>query len=350
MKIIYGVSGEGLGHVFETLELVSRLKCEGHTVKILTYGDRAFSFLGPLGASRIEGVHLEVTPKGDVSIVHTFFKNLHIVGFYIKNWRRLKKEISDFEPDVFITAFEPYTTLISHIFRKPLISIDNQNELLYIRKPEGVKWFDFKITQWSTRLCTWGAAYYILKSFNKITPSKNNLYYVFPIVQSETRKMKPIVADHIFLYLTKPNHKLIEVLKTMPEKCIVYCGGRIGVDGNITYRASGGAEYIEDLRTCKAIIATTGFSLIADAFLLKKPYFGVPLKNQFEQAYNARILRKFSIGEFSENVKKDEIESFLKHLPDYRTALEKYNFDPADEETTLISILEKIKRDQLQAL
>ncbi len=345
MKIIYGVSGEGLGHVFEAMELASRLKSEGHTVKILTYGERAFAFLRPFDVLCIEGVHLEVTSRGGFSLPLTFLKNLHIIGFYVKNWTRLKKEISDFKPDVFITAFEPYTTLISHIFHKPLVSIDNQNELLYIQRPKGINWFSFKLTRWSTRACTWGASHYIVKSFNKINPSKNNLHYVFPIIQSETRKLKSITGDHVFLYLTKPNPELIKILKTISEKFIVYCNGKVGVDGNIVYRASGGDDYLEDLRTCKAIIATTGFSLIADAFFLKKPYFGVPLKNQFEQAYNARILRKFSIGEFSECVKKDEIESFFKYLPDYRTMLEKYNFDPADEEMMLTAVLGKIKQN-----
>jgi uncharacterized protein (TIGR00661 family) len=343
MKIIYGVSGEGLGHVFEAIELISHLRREGHAVKVLTYGDRAFNFLRPFDAIRIEGVHLEVTRRG-FSPWLTFLKNVRIIGFYLKNWSRLKKAISDFKPDVFITAFEPYTTLISHIFHKPLISVDNQNELLYIRKPKGVSGFDFKLTQWSTRVCTWGAAHYIVKSFGKTISPKSNIHCVFPIIQAETRKLTPAVGDHIFLYLTKPNPALIEILKGRPEKCIVYCNDKVGLDGNITYRASGGTDYLEDLRTCKAIMATTGFSLIADAFFLKKPFFGVPLKNQFEQVFNAHILRQFCIGEFSENVKREEIDLFLKRLPEFRVTLEKHHFDPTEQERTLVNILGKIRQ------
>ena len=45
MNIVYGVSGEGLGHVFEAKEIIVRLRKEGHAVKVLTYGDRAVASL-----------------------------------------------------------------------------------------------------------------------------------------------------------------------------------------------------------------------------------------------------------------------------------------------------------------
>ncbi|MEI6238441.1 MAG: glycosyltransferase family protein [bacterium] len=345
MKIIYGVSGEGLGHVFEAIEIIAALKREGHTVKVITYGDRAYSFLNSFKPIRIEGVELHTTSKG-FSIWLTFFRNLHIIGFYIRNWSRLKKEIIDFKPDVFITAFELYTTIISHVLHKPLISIDNQNDLLYVKKPKGVSIFDFKIVQCSTRVCTWGASYYIVKSFYKRAVSHKNVHFVYPTVQRETRKFEMMTGDHIFVYLTKTNENLIALIKKLPYLFIVYCQGKNGVDGNITYRASGGPGYLEDLRTCRAIIATTGFSLISDAFFLKKPYFGVPLKNQFEQVYNAHLLKQFNIGEFSENVTQEELNAFFNNLSVYRTSLEKYHFDPDDEERTLKEILLKIKQNK----
>ena len=55
MKIVYGVSGEGLGHVFEAIEMVTRLKREGHSVKVLTFGDRAMHALAAFSPTRIEG-------------------------------------------------------------------------------------------------------------------------------------------------------------------------------------------------------------------------------------------------------------------------------------------------------
>lgn len=338
MNIVYGISGEGLGHVFEGIEIISLLQRDGHTVKVLTYGERALNLLQPFSPTHIGGIHLEMTPRG-FSLWSTVVGNIHLAGFYIKNWGKLKKELADFKPDVFITAYEPYTTLVSHVFRKPLISIDNQNELLHINKPAGVSWFDFKLVQWSTRICTWGASHYIIKSFNKNNKSTSNRYFVSPIIQRDTRVAQTTVGSHIFVYLTKPNPSLIEILKGMPEHFIVYSNNKVGNEGNLVYRAAGGARYLEDLRTCKAIIGTTGFSLIADALFLKKPYFGVPLKKQFEQIYNAHFLKNYGIGEFSTDVSRKDLDSFLNNLLTYRAHLEKYNFNPQEQEEALRKIL-----------
>src|SRR4051812_38292764 len=104
MRIIYGVCGEGLGHVFEAIETVNFLQREGHIVKVITYGDRAHEILKPFNPTNGGGVLLYSDSEG-FSLPLTIFKNLNLIGFYIKNWRRLKKEIVEFKPDVFISAF-----------------------------------------------------------------------------------------------------------------------------------------------------------------------------------------------------------------------------------------------------
>jgi UDP:flavonoid glycosyltransferase YjiC (YdhE family) len=40
-------------------------------------------------------------------------------------------------------------------------------------------------------------------------------------------------------------------------------------------------RYLEELKACKAIIATAGFTLMSEALYLKKPYLALPLKGQF---------------------------------------------------------------------
>jgi len=125
MNIIYGVSGEGLGHVFEALEIIPYIQRHGHKVKVFTYGERASALLAPYDVTRIEGISLEFNTNG-LSFSATVRKNLKCVPFFFKNWRKLKKEIADFKPDAFITAFDPFSTYAAHAFRKPLISMDNQ--------------------------------------------------------------------------------------------------------------------------------------------------------------------------------------------------------------------------------
>jgi uncharacterized protein (TIGR00661 family) len=344
MNIVYGVSGEGLGHVFEAIEMIEILRYEGHTVKVFTFGNRACCQLAAFHPTRIAGFSLHVNSQ-ELSLALSLLTNLGCIPFYLKNWRRLINEVRAFEPDVFVTSYEPFTTIASHRLHKPLISMDNQNELLYIKNPREAPLLDFKLAQWITRLFTYKASYYLIKSQVKIDHGKTNVYFVSPHIQNEIRNLSPITGEYVLVYLTKPNPKLIEIIKLIPEKFIVYCNNKTGDDKNITYRASG-PSYLPDLNKCKAIIGTTGFSLINDAIYLRKPYFGVPIRKQFEQVHNAYFLRESGVGEFSLDVTKDEIEKFLSSLANYQNRFAEYrnNFD--EQKETLLKILDDIKAIQ----
>lgn len=341
MNVVYGVSGEGLGHVFEAIEITTRLRREGHRVKVLTYGDRACRCLAAFSPTPIEGIHLYFDPKG-LSLAATVFRNLRIFPFYARNWVRLRREIAEFKPDVFVTAYEPFSMVVSHVMHKPLISMDNQNELLYIHAPAGTNMWAFRAARLATRICTYGAAHYIVKSFNRRKGIGDRVRFVSPIIQDEIRSETPTVGSHVLVYLTKPNPELIAVLKAMDEAFVVYCNNQVGVDGNITYRAQG-PTYVRDLTTCKAIIGTTGFSLIADSIFLKKPYFGVPLRKQFEQTHNAHFLAESGLGDYSESISREGLERFLAGLQGYRERLAAYDLDPAEQEETLLEMLRGIE-------
>jgi uncharacterized protein (TIGR00661 family) len=337
MNIVYGVSGEGLGHVFEAIEIATLLREDGHAVKILTFGDRACGSLEAFRPTRIEGVHL-CFDAGGLSLWRTLRGNFGCFPFYARHGRRLLRELADFQPDVFLTAFEPFTTFAAHRLRRPLISMDNQNELCHMSRPRGADAFAFHLARGVTRLVTRGAAEYIVKSFDRSPRGGERVHVVAPIIQRGIRRLRPTAGPHVFVYLTKPNSALIEVLHSLPEAFVVYGQRRAGEDRNIIYRSQG-PDYLRDLASCKAIVGTTGFSLIADSIYLKKPYFGVPLKGQFEQQHNALFLRNSGLGESAGNPSREGLERFLGRLPVYRQRLEEYDLDAGEQEETLRALL-----------
>jgi uncharacterized protein (TIGR00661 family) len=342
VRIVYGVSGEGLGHVFEAIEIVRRMRREGHVVKVLTYGDRAFASLAEFGPTRIEGIHLYFSPAG-MSLVDTVRKNLKIFPFYARNGRRLMRELREFRPDAFVTAYEPFSMIASHILGRPLVSMDNQNELLHIKAPKGVDTFAFWLARLATWVCTFGARFYVVKSFTKHHEDDERVRFVSPIIQREIRDLQPVAGAHVLVYLTKENPELIALLKSMDGTFRVYCNNRVGEDGNVSYRAQG-PTFVRDLCDCRAIIGTTGFSLVADSIYLRKPYFGVPLRKQFEQTHNAHFLADSGLGEFSENPTREQINAFFSKLQVYRERLRDFDLDPAEQEETLIGLLKVIDR------
>jgi uncharacterized protein (TIGR00661 family) len=336
MNIVYGVSGEGLGHVFEAIEIVTRLKEAGHSVRVLTYGDRAMDSLARFGPTRIEGINLYFNDDG-MSLAQTVTRNLKCVPFFLRHWNRLMRELEDFEPDVFLTAYEPFTMVAAHVMGVPLVSMDNQNELLYVHAPAGTDMFAFRLTRLATRVCTHGAVQYVVKTFRKLE-SQRTLHFVAPIIQREIRRLKPVHGNHVLVYLTKANPALIDMLRTIDEQFVVYCLNRTGEEGNITFRAKG-PSFLPDLESCKAIIGTTGFSLISDSIYLRKPYFGVPLRKQFEQTYNAQFLRESGLGDYSEDPTREQVSGFLAKLPEFRGRLLGHALDPTEQEETLLEVL-----------
>ena len=82
--------------------------------------------------------------------------------------------------------------------------------------------------------------------------------------------------------------------------------------------------FLHDLAGAKAVIANAGFSLVSEALHLGKPYLAIPVKNQFEQTFNAYYVDKLGYGAWWKDLGKEQIESFLFNLPFYSDNLHSY--------------------------
>ena len=73
------------------------------------------------------------------------------------------------------------------------------------------------------------------------------------------------------------------------------------------------------MASCKAVMATAGFTLITESLHLKKPYLALPMTGQFEQAINAVFLEKLGCGVNMDRIDKAGIQDFLSRLPELET-------------------------------
>jgi len=343
MKIIYGLSGEGKGHAAVANEVISLLIKEGHEVKVVTYG-KSYEFLKKYSPLKIEGITQYYSKKNKLSLIKTIFKNLNFLFFYFNGWKDVRKKIEEFSPDLFILSFEPLTLKLARSLGKPSISITNQRALLYLKNkiPFGHK-ISFLVSKIATKLATNGADYHIILSFDSLKSKEKNVFFVLPIIQEEIRNLKAREGSKVLVYLKKPNPRLIEILKNVDETFLVYGSEINKQEKNLFYKKSGDS-FINDLRDCKAIIATTGLSLIAEAIYLKKPFFGVPPKNEFEQRLNAEFLKERGIGDFSEEPSKKEFNAFFNKLQTYRKELKKLNFHGDEAKKVLFKLISKIEK------
>lgn len=342
MRILYGVCGEGFGHSSRAKTVIEHLKKRGHEILILTYG-QAYPVLKHLSKTiEVKGIHLYFDENG-LKLSKTFSKSLKNILGNLKNLNQIKEEINSFNPELCITDMEPFVPIIRNLKKLPLISIDNQHRITHLslkvpkkyRKP-------YFLAKNSVNSCVSRANAFIILSFTKQKSPIKNTFLVSPILRPQIIESKSRKGNYVLVYQTKKDDKLIKMLEGIDENFVVYGYDKKQKNKNIVYKKAG-LGFIKDLASCKAIIASSGFSLMSEALFLKKPYFAIPLKGQFEQTLNSLFLRKAGFGEFSENPSLKEIKYFLDNLGNYEKKLKNYKTNPDDAILALDKIINELK-------
>ena len=117
----------------------------------------------------------------------------------------------------------------------------------------------------------------------------------------------------------------LKILKSFPrEKFLAYGYDRHGRDGNVVYKPFSREGFLEDFAACKAVMATAGFTLMTEAFYLRKPYLALPMRGQFEQELNAHWLAKLNNGINLRRIRSEAVGNFLYLVPDFKVHLNDY--------------------------
>ena len=324
--VFYCVCGEGMGHAIRSGVIIDRIK-EKYDVYIFSH-DRAYEYLN----QKFDHVY-EIGGFNTVYINNKVNNTQTLISAFKRNptnikvgYDKLYKKARALSPDVIVTDFEIYATIVSKLLQIPLISLDNihmitqtkidypprhQTEML---KAKGV------IKSYVVR-----PKFHILTSFffPKIRPKKRAVIYP-PVIREDIFKLKPTIGDHIIVYQTsKESDNLVKRLKALDEKFIVYGFNKDEIDSNLTYKKFNEDEFYDDLASAKAVVCNGGFTFITEAITLKKPIYSVPAIGNFEQTLNGFYVQKLGYGEYHENMSVEKLKIFLKRLDKYQNKLNK---------------------------
>lgn len=327
IRIIYAVNGEGLGHATRSKPIIEHLIKE-HDVKILA-GDRAYDYLSKF--FKVDKIHApDIIYKRDcMNIPATVLKGILSFPFVsIPTFFRVIRIFLKFRPDIIISDFEPYSNWAGNFLRVPSICYDNQHIVTNTQVEFKRKyWFSALLDRIVIVMFMAFSEYYFITTFFYPKIRSKRTFLFAPIVRNDVLRLKPKKKNHVLVYQTSHSYDyLIPALKQLKnEKFVIYKSAHHGVDQNIVYREFSEENFLEDLRTCKAIITNGGFSLISEALYLKKPILSVPVRGQFEQILNAIYLEKAGFGRFYEKLSEDVIGNFIKNLSKYEKNLKKFN-------------------------
>jgi uncharacterized protein (TIGR00661 family) len=338
-NILYGVNGEGSGHSTRAKEVIAHLIARGHAVHVVSFDRGLRNLSESFPVTEIFGFRFAYV-NNRMRYRRTLAKNLVTAPQAAGSLRKLMKLAEQWSIDLVITDFEPLSCHVGHRKRLPVIAIDNQHCLTNtdVELPRRYR-RDAAAAKLVTRLMTPRADAYLVISFFTAKPRKRNTFVFPPILRAEVLATKPTLGDHVLVYVTSPAEELAALLSQVRCKFIAYGFGREGEKGNIVFKKPSLSGFLQDLASCRAIIANAGFSLVSEALHLGKPYLAVPVKNQFEQIFNAYYIDKNGYGAFWDELNKERVESFLFNLPHYAEKLRSY---PRQDNSALLGKLDEL--------
>ena len=323
-KILYGVTGQGSGHSSRSREIIDYLESEGHIVKVVSYGKGYKNLKDSFDVENIFGLYFSYK-NNEVQYLSTLFKNLLKTPEAIKSINKVFKIVDDFKPQIVFSDFEPISGLVANIKKLPLISIDNHHSITNTKiefpKKYNQEAFAAKAVIrsmfFNTKTC-------LVTAFAKTEVNNKKTFLFPPILRKEVLETKTGEEDYILVYLTSEFQGLMDLLKNINKKFVVYGFEQDKKEGNLIFKKDSQGGFLKDLAKCEGIIANAGFTLITESLYLKKPYLALPVVRQFEQILNAFQLEQLGYGKYWDELNKEKIENFLYNINLYKEKLRKH--------------------------
>jgi uncharacterized protein (TIGR00661 family) len=334
MRILYGAVGEGLGHATRSRVVAEHLLARGHSVKLAASG-RALPYLREHlpDVEEIWGLSFALE-HGRVEAWKTLSVNVRgSLKGVPEDWRRGADVARAFAPELVVTDFDAFTYLFAKVHRLPVVSIDNIQMVDRCRHDanilRGVR-RDYLAARAFVGQKLPRADRYLITTFFRPPLRKKRTTLVPSILRPEILAARPEPGAHLLVY-GRLGETSTAALRASGMPCLVY-GARDGLtadeeDGNLRYRPFANDAFVDDLRTCRGVVASAGYSLMSEVVYLRKPMLALPLAGQFEQEMNARYLERLGYGTAAAVLDEASLERFLEQLPAHAEALAGYEQD-----------------------
>ncbi|MCA1764568.1 MAG: glycosyltransferase family protein [Cryomorphaceae bacterium] len=303
MKVLYAIQGTGNGHIARAGEIVPALRNRVQT-DVLLSGMHTELELDFEVKYKCKGLGFKFGKKGGIDYLNTWR------GSDVSAFLREIKAIDLSGYDLVISDFEPVSAWAAKKQHIPCVGLSNQCTLLdgSISNGKGKK----------SRL-----ARSLLRNY---APTDVNYGFHFtatgafihtPVIRRKIREVNVADHGHIAVYLPFYNDK--KILKALSffreKKWIVFSKHSKSPyrHRNVFVYPIDSKRFMEEMATASGVLCGAGFSTTTEAIFLGKKLLVIPMKNQFEQNFNAKALEKLGVPSISGLKKKhrDDIKNWL---------------------------------------
>jgi uncharacterized protein (TIGR00661 family) len=289
MKILFGIQATGNGHITRSTEIYKLLKQHPEVTKldVLISGGKAKMSLPFEVNYEYKGLSFYYGRKGKISIL----KSIGKANFLSISIALMKVPFKEY--DLIISDYEPITLWGAKIAGVPAVGIGNMYSMTSEKFPEV------------------GGSSRASKLVTKLMcPAKNKIgmhfqkfddFIYYPVIRGELRNATVSNENFTLVYLNSySDDELIKFL-SHPDfayrKFVIYSNksaSRYFVN-NCEVKPLNNETFTKDMLSCSGVITAGGFQTISEALYLGKKLFVIPIKKQFEQNSNARILAQMGI-------------------------------------------------------
>ncbi len=284
MKILYAIQGTGNGHLSRAKEIIPALLKRAQ-VDILVSGTQSEIVL-PYKVDYVNnGLSFYFGKNGGIDFIKTFKNNSLLKVFK----EIIKCPVKEY--DLVINDFEPITAWASILRGVKCISLSHQGALYSKNVPK------------PSRRDLFGKL--IIKNYAKCSNKygfhfkKYNDKVYTPIIRNDIRLLKKTEKDHYTVYLPAySDEKIIDVLskiKGVKWKVFSKNTKKYYQKKNVYIKPVNSKKFEKSLASCQGIICGAGFETPAEAIFLNKKLLVIPMKNQYEQHFNAKALEELGV-------------------------------------------------------
>ena len=327
-RIIVGVMGDSYGHLSQALAL-TELAPEH---EYLFLGGGTVRDVARLGFRFLElPMPSTFYANNGVDVAATLLNAARVLSDGSRVGRRVIEQLARFSPDLAVTAYEYFTPMLARELGIRCVSLDNHHFLNRLRftMPPGQR-ISRMCYSLSLNLMFSRADHYFVSSFYGFPPLDSATTDAFPpVLRKDLAGLKPVEGDHVFVYQTSPTFsRLIPLLEKTGKRHVVYGYGEKPARGNIVFKPPARAGLLQDLASCRYVIANGGHNLISEALFLGKPVFSFPIRMAYEQFFNAHRVVSLGYGDFSLDPVpgSTSLACFEEKLAGYRVSIAKGNF------------------------
>jgi len=327
MKILYGVTGEGLGHAMRSRVVVAELLRRGHRVKVAASG-RAVSILRNVCSDVVPIRGLTITYRdGTMARGRTVVDNLRAAPSLVRrNAALYEAEIDAFRPEVCVSDFDSFAHLYAKTRRLPVVAIDHQHVLdrcVHERAVRRELSPGFAATRAFVSAKMPGCELYVVPTFFFPAVRRRDLrrtWLVPPILREEVCSVTRSSGDEVIVYQTSASHaRLLSALESLPQhRFVVYGMGEHPERSHIRFARMDERGFLADLAGARALITGGGFTTVSEALFLEKPVLSIPVRGQHEQELNAAYLDVLGYGTRAVTAGPEEIGRFLDRLDEHQ--------------------------------